>query len=95
MKLIEEVLAVIEDGSFGWEKYSQLMAEALYSACVRSAPGPNFLALATNLDSANLELVRRLSQINREPDYSNEDQAQAAQLLREKYGLGTPEYQFV
>ena len=95
MKLIDEVLAVIDDGTWGWEKHPQILAEALYAACKRSAPGPNFLAIATNLDQENRSLVTRLMSLTEEIDYSNDDQYQAAKYLQEKYGLGTDKYEYV
>ena len=94
MKLIDEVLEIIERPSYEFEKYQSLMMEALYSACHRYAYGPNFLAISCNIDSQNMKFIFRLAQITAEPDYNNNDQDATIKYLQKKYGIGTDSYKY-
>ncbi|PKH88913.1 hypothetical protein [Colwellia sp. Bg11-28] len=81
MKLINEVLNKIEE--LGQSKSADLLANGLASAC-NSNYKISLLDIAVSLDTSNKKLVKRLSEITQEEDYSNASQDHALTWLRQR-----------
>ncbi len=84
MQIIETVKEQIKDNKFS--SSSEILAHALYSACHHgNFPGPNLQNISSSLDAKNKELVWGLINISQYDDYSNNDQSQAIQWIKDNF----------
>lgn len=79
MKIIDEVLSTISMHRFS--DSSQLMAQALLSACSSRYHAPSCLLASVSLDSKNNARLQRLMRITHEIDFNNTDQDDAIESV--------------
>jgi len=74
MEILNEIYNQIEEHRFS--KSSELIAQAVLSACNSGYDAPSFLSLSASLDDKNRQRMYRLINICRESDFNNDEQSE-------------------
>jgi len=74
MEILNEIYNQIEEHRFS--KSSELIAQAVLSACNSGYDAPSFISLSASLDNTNKQRMYRLINISGESDYNNYAQSE-------------------